>query len=259
MSIYHVACDEAYSDGNNRYLVLGGVFMTKEMTSTIGANISRWKDIASLSEHTFHWTKLTPRNAMHYKHFVNGSVSNCQRRRMRYRSLIVDKRHISLADYHDGDRERGFYSFVNTFIFNCFVKELGAQDRLHVYWHKRDTPFALDELKTRLNNRYMLRTKSQVRPVVSVEHAPADGHHFIQIADVLNGIIGCDINEKANPHSKRGAAKYDLVKHLLGRVRMDTFKETRSSWRSHFTTWHFDFDAVRKRKDAPKPSGKAAI
>jgi hypothetical protein len=145
----------------------------------------------------FKWKKISPSKLDFYSELIDWFFNKGDE--LRFRSIIINKDHVNLKQYHDNDHEMGFYKFYyqllhhwiydnNSYNIFCDYKSNRRCDRWEV-------------LQNCLNNANLFSLISNVQAVRSEESV------LIQLVDVLIGIVSAKFNSDAK------GAKSKLIIH----------------------------------------------
>ncbi len=190
----------------------------------------------------FKWEKVSKKKLHVYKEFVDIFFAH---RTAEFRCLAVDQQKINYKVYHHGDKETAFYEFY----FQAISRNLNLEHEYIVYTDNRTNrqPERLVDMKAKINYHWL--TKGAKDNIVrSIEARESKESNQVQLADVLLGAVGYDLEERAE-----SPAKVELVKHIAERIGCERLCDHRGRETS-FNIWRFRFP-----EDAGKAEVKAAI
>lgn len=200
---FDIYCDESYPDlftskkSENKFLVIGSLWLKAEDRPKFKNEIHQLRNRHKIGSE-FKWRKVSPSKLDFYMNLVQWFHE--QNLNLRFRSIIVDHSKVDLLKYHDNDHELGFYKFYyqmlkhwildfNEYSIFCDYKSNRVKNRL-------------DTLKQCLS---YANLSSQI---LAVQATRADESVFIQLADLLTGMVSAKFNNAI----KEGTAKQTILK-----------------------------------------------
>jgi hypothetical protein len=242
--LFHIFCDESRQTGS-RYMVIGGMLVSSTDLPFYLEKIRKFR-IDENWTHRFKWEKVPTKASLLSKYF-------------RFLDFVFDKPHclsfkclfVDTTTFERGKdtEEVRFYKLYYNLLVHSFGKVIQPNNRCVVTFHRRTTTYKLGDLLHILNNGLRKKYSCSNNLVKAVESSDLRGSEMLQLADVLIGAIGYEINEY---HLARGASlgKIKLMEYIKYRTGLQTFFESTPHYKKHFSIWNFKFNS-RKNENAP--------
>jgi len=235
--LLHVYCDESHQTAD-RYMVIGGVICLRNERPSVLAAIQDYRGkYGMLAE--LKWTKVSQQKLDAY--LALADLVHTQRKHIHYRAIVIDTSEIDHRRYNRNDPELGFYKLMYQFLLHSFGGYLSPRDTCIIHLDQRTTShYKLSTLWAVLNNGMHKKYPCLAKPVRSIEAADSHKHDLIQVADIVTGAIGFEMNGwDLKPGAK--PAKVQLASHiaaLAGLADLRHATQERDHW---FGVWHFHF------------------
>jgi hypothetical protein len=229
-NLVHVFCDESRTSGD-RYMVFGGIIVPHSHVTRIKDEINKFREEKGWF-HEFKWEKVSRGDFELCKMFLDFYFANSSV--MYYKALVIDTTQV---DKSSDEKENIFYKWyyhLLCFSFGKYVKN----GRILVNLDQRDTKYKLATLKDILDRGLRKNFNCQFGCVSAIEPHDSKKNQFIQLADVLTGAIGYELNSW---HEKPNASvcKVALMEHIKASVGLETFWRNTPPNEHKFSIWHF--------------------
>ncbi len=226
-----------------RYMVVGGVIISRGYEQTIIDKIGEYRKQA-IYPWEFKWHKISKSRLEAYRGFVDLVLS--QSEYVHFKSMVID---TSEYDRRTRNKELGFYKLMYQFLLHSFGEYLQPEDRCKIYLDKRTTKYyKLSTLWAILNRGINKRYKIGVNPVRFIEPIDSKDHDLIQLADIVIGAIGYEMN-RWNELVDASPAKIALARHISNRVGLASLQRPTPKDKREFSIWHF---ILRGKGKCPK-------
>lgn len=227
--------------------MLGGLLVPACDVREFEHRLQRWRNRRGLVGE-ISWKKTTPSRVGRYQEFVTGTLLHANRGRFRYRSTVFcSKDNALFPGVSDAER---LSKHLHQFLLHSFGMALSHQDRLWIYPDEDLIPSGTSPSEVRqMLNCGIARRRNQFSSNIVQWVSPTDSKasHFIQMADILSGVIGSSLNRNYDPTTNRGQAKEQLINHTLLHVGKTDFNSSIRD-REDFGVWHFE----PQRKKRPR-------
>lgn len=214
---YAVYCDESRHEGGSfhQYMAIGGLWIPKQ---DLPALVTRFDALRAERRITkeFKWSRL---NESALGGFLKVVDLFFDFPTAAFRAIVVDKRKVDLARYHQGDHELGFYKFYYEMLEKWI---LGGNEYTVVLDYKQNRdPNRYDSLRRFLDLRAH-KVQARIADLVAVDsqHEP-----LVQICDILTGAVAAACCEDLRPNS----AKTKLAEHIASRSGFVSLKNSSMS------------------------------
>lgn len=213
---FEVYCDESRPELFSSkikappYLSIGSIWIPAGERETIKNEIKELKQQHHILGE-FKWNRVTKKSLPLDKAILDYFFSN---QNIRFRTILVDSRHVDLVQFHESDAELGFYKFYYQLIHHWVLDF----NEYFVFVDKKTNrlPDRLTVLQ-RVLNHSNLSSK-----VVSIQALPAREVVLIQLVDLLTGMVNAKLNQTITSESKISLIKH--VEETLGREIAQTSK-----------------------------------
>ena len=233
----HIYCDESRQTAD-RYMVLGGVITTREVeplfVNTMQLYRQSHKMFAELK-----WTKVSDQKLAEYQALIDLFFS--LNRSIHFKAIVIDTQEIDHRKFNHNDPELGFYKLLYQFLLHSFGAYLNPNDRCLVFLDQRTTShYKLSTLCAILNNGLHKKFPQLVQPIRNIQAVNSKKSDFIQIADILMGAIGYQMN---GAHMRSGAkkSKVILAEYIAQKSGLVNLLQPTPYSQKNFSIWHFHF------------------
>lgn len=248
-NVFHIYVDESSQTGHAS-MVIGAIFCSKEAAPEIAQTMDfLLRHHGQRADKEFHWTELKSHTLQLYKDVMETILGFAiTRRKMRYRALIVDMRHVGPTLNRGRRREATLAKFIFTLVFG-FARSFGPNIKYRVWIDKRaDSVHDLEmdqRLLDALNDEAKIEFGWAEGPFVGVSFVDSKTSRLIQAVDMLTGAVAYETNEK---HLAKDASvhRISLLQHVIACSTLDTLAIPSPRWPIGFQIAHFDF-AKRER------------
>lgn len=230
----HIYCDESRQTAD-RYMVIGGVILTREMEEQFAQTMSLYR--AGNNMHAeLKWSKVSNQKLREYQSLVDLFFS--LNRAIHFKSIVIDTHEIDHRRFNKSDSELGFYKLMYQFLLNSFGRYLQPEDQCIIHLDQRTTSYyKLSTLCAILNNGLHKKYPQLHKPVRNIQATDSKKSDLIQVADVLMGAIGYQMND-AHVRTEAKRSKVILAEYIA--------QETPFGLK-HFSIWHFHFRSALKK------------
>jgi hypothetical protein len=191
------------------------------------------------------WTKVSDQKLNEYRALIDLFFS--VNRVFHFKAIVVDTREIDHRRYNKSDAELGFYKLMYQFLLHSFGPYLQPADRCIIFLDQRTTShYKLSTLWAILNNGLRKKYGLVHQPVRNIQAVNSKDNDLVQIADVLMGAIGYEMN---GAHTRSGAkrSKVMLAEYIAQKANLVNLQQPTPRSQKQFSIWHFHFhDYLRK-------------
>ena len=229
-----VYCDESRTN-TDRFMVYGGIMFSEKFREGFESLISKYRnDICWKCE--FKWERINKRTYDLCKGFVDLYFNN--QNSVYYKALVIDRKFI---DKSWDDYETRFYKWYYYLLCYSFGKYVNHNNKFVIVLDNRETKYKLSNLLKILNFGMCKAHSCAPNRIRSLEVDDSKKNQFIQIADVISGAIGYELN---NYHQKNGASIYKkgMMSYILRKSGVTTFCINTPPSKHSFSVWHFKFN-----------------
>jgi hypothetical protein len=208
---YNIYCDES-SISDQRYMVIGGIWCPKELISAIRADFAKVRLLNNLNRE-LKWKKVSSTFLDKYKAFASVFFDN---KCLQFNGLIVDSQLVNYSTYYHNNQEEAYYSFL----YQLLSRNTSSEGAYTVFVDKRSTrkKHPLATVIRKVNGwHYQKHQKSPLRRIAYVDSEKED---FIQLADLLVGVVQSVFNR-----STVNAAKLEFVEYVRASSGLETLAE----------------------------------
>lgn len=237
---YRVFIDESRQT-SERFMVLGGIITTVQNLPNIQTKINAFRANTGMVRE-FKWTKTSRTMLINYQGLVDLLVDFINQKAVHFKAVVFDSNTFDHKKFSDGDEEKTFYKMMYQFILHKFGDYLNNEDKAVIHLDQRTTSYSLNEFKSILNSGIRKKYELQCYPIRSLEPLDSKESDLIQIADVIMGAIGYEMNQC---HCIPGAspAKCRLANHIASQFGLRDLRAATPWGRKDFEIWHFRFNA----------------
>lgn len=198
---YNIYCDES-GIRCCRYMLIGGLWVRREAEIALREALSVVRENYGLKAE-MKWIKVSDKMLRSYRAFIDIILLSPD---VAFKCIVLDTHIIDYKNYHNGDRDLGFYKFY----YQLVSRNLDLEN---VYWLYTDERTSrqnepLSTLKSTVN--YWCHQKgAQHDSLRAVEARDSKADDLMQVADVLLGAVGAAWNGTAT-----NAAKIALMSYI---------------------------------------------
>lgn len=250
MADWYVFCDDSSHDSGSHF-ALGGVILSKSRVLPLANSIENWRSAKGLSidRHEIKWVNTHGGNVERYCEFVERFVKQLQTGRMRYACTVFKR--CDMGIFRGTRRAEQRTNIAYDFLLNGFIKKLSPDDNVWVYPDKGMFSCDPEAFVQRLNIGYCFKRGVFASPVRDLKFLESSENHYIQIADLMTGIIAESNKRLCKLNSNRGKAKWELINHSAELVAWSLDTPTPYAWK-HFDVWFYN-PLARKKAATHKP------
>ncbi|MBI3740697.1 MAG: DUF3800 domain-containing protein [Chloroflexi bacterium] len=239
----HIYCDESRQTVD-RYMVIGGIITRRENEERFAETMRLFRDSQNMKAE-FKWVKVSSQKLKEYRALIDLFFSVNQA--FHFKVIVINTQEIDNRRYNKNDAELGFYKLMYQFLLHSFGAYLSPSDRCIIFLDQRTTSkYKLSKLCSILNNGLHKKYKYLRRPVHNIQATDSKKSDLIQIADVLMGAIGYEMN---GAHTRTGAkrGKVLLAEYIAQKAGLVNLQQPTARSNKTFSIWHFHFrDYLRK-------------
>ncbi len=239
----HIYCDESRQTAD-RYMVIGGLITVRENEELFLQTMNLYRQSNKmLSE--LKWTKVSDQKLNEYSALIDLFFS--VNRAFHFKSIVVDTQEIDNRRYNKSDAELGFYKMMYQFLLHSFGDYLKPDDQAIIYLDYRNTSkYKLSTLAAILNNGLKKKYNLPTAPIKNVQALDSKSSNFIQVADVLMGAIGYQMNG-AHTRTVAKKSKILLAEYIAKKAGLINLQQPTPRSQRHFSIWHFHFRNPAKK------------
>jgi hypothetical protein len=235
MADLDVCCDDSCNE-HCRYMVYAGVMLPRELATTVGDNIGRWREAKRLTGE-IKWAKTTPHKLERFKTFASGSMRYINSGRIRFGAAIFDRHDRKL--FRGSTREERWENLAFDFLLNCFAMRTTQNDRVWIYPDQGMLKCNSERLCEKLNAGIAFRKGWRGVDVIrAIKPRQSESCHFVQMVDLFAGAIGASNNINHDLSSRRGMAKENLLQHVRSLTNGD-LKHGSITQHPFFNVWSY--------------------
>ncbi len=239
----HIYGDESRQTAD-RYMVIGGIIAQRENEQRFAEAMALYRQSQNMRSE-LKWTRVSDQKLKEYRALIDLFFS--VNRAFHFKAIVVDTQEIDNRRYNKSDPELGFYKLMYQFLLHSFGAYLQPADRCIVFLDQRTTShYKLSTLCAILNNGLRKKYGFEHQPVRNIQATNSKDSDLIQIADVLMGAIGYEMN---GAHTRTGAkrGKVVLAEYIAQKAGLLNLQQPTPRSQKHFSIWHFHFrDYLRK-------------
>lgn len=235
--LLHIYCDESRQTAD-RYMVIGGIVALRDDEQRFAEAMTLYRHSQNMHAE-LKWTKVSDQKLNEYRALIDLFFS--VNRLFHFKAIIIDTQEIDHRRYNKGDAELGFYKLMYQFLLHSFGAQLRPTDRCIVFLDRRTTShYKLSTLCAILNNGLRKKYGFNYGPVRNVQATDSKQHDLIQVADVLMGAIGYEMN---GAHVRTGAkrSKVLLAEYIASKAGLVNLQQPTPRSNKQFSIWHFHF------------------
>lgn len=232
----HIYCDESRQMAH-RYMVLGGVILDRKFENLFNGWFQYYRDTRGMHAE-LKWAKVSMSKLPEYKEVVNIFRYCCDQ--LYFKAIVVDTHQMNIKKFNKGNRDDAIDHMFYQFLVHMFGRHLGEEDKCIVNLDFRNSSQKLSDLQRVTNNGLRKEYGFQHDPIRELRAIDSKDSCYIQIADILMGAIGYQVNGDCDkPNASQ--AKCALMNYVLSRFSLDDFLRSTAKSRQEFSIWHFQF------------------
>lgn len=233
----NIYCDESRQTAD-RYMVLGGLITTRENEVAFQQAMHLFRQSNNMWAE-FKWTKVSNQKINEYTALMDLYFSLS--RSFHFKAIVVDTQELDHKKYNKNDAELGFYKLMYQFLLNSFGAYLTSSDQCVIHLDQRATSkYKLSTLCAILNNGLKKKYGLGNKPVRNVQGLNSKNSDFIQVADILMGAIGYEMNG-AHTRTNAKQAKVALAETIARKASLINLQQPTPRSSRYFSIWHFHF------------------
>lgn len=231
---YAAFSDESHSDGNNRYMVIGGILCRSAIVHELASEITEIINSSRYRE-AIQWKTISARKVDLYKRVADAFFRWRERQLVDFSCIVFDSRRVDHERHSANDPAAGFFKFV-------YQHHLAHQRRyrppstFRCFHGNMDTPYDLRELKRCLNAGTPSRGLMIYNPYAQVEFRAVKQTRCLQIADLMIGAVGFMTNLQGGMPS---TPKAEIARHIEDLAPVRVLHEPTLWPDAGFNIWHF--------------------
>lgn len=233
----NIYCDESRQTAD-RYMVLGGLITIRENEDAFQQAMQLFRQSNNMWAE-FKWTKVSDQKINEYIALMDLFFSLS--RSFHFKAIVVDTQEIDHKQYNKNDAELGFYKLMYQFLLHGFGDYLTPTDQCIIHLDQRTTSkYKLSTLCAILNNGLKKKYGLDNKPIRNVQGLNSKDSDFIQVADILMGAIGYEMNG-AHTRTNAKRAKITLAEVIAHKAGLVNLQQPTPRSSRHFSIWHFHF------------------
>lgn len=222
MAKIDVYCDECRQDliinkqvisSTNRYIVLGGIWIEKEIREEFKNQIKELKNKYKVFGE-IKWKNVSSSKLEFYKEIIE-TFFRYDSNQLSFRALVIDAQRLDIEKYHNNSAELGFYKFYYQLLKN-WLHENNTYNIFLDYRKDKSKSRAYD-LKTILNKEHSNENIENIQFLNSKESL------LLQIEDVIMGAVGYKYNYEDKGQSIAKSEIIDIIEkyHSFNKTNKD--------------------------------------
>ncbi len=219
-------------------MVIGGIVTLRENEQRFAETMALYRQSHNMRAE-LKWTKVSNQKLNEYRALIDLFFSVNQS--FHFKTIVVDTQEIDHRRYNKNDAELGFYKLMYQFLLHSFGAYLRPADQCIVFLDRRTTSYyKLSTLCAILNNGLRKKYKYLQHPIRNIQATNSKYSDLIQVADVLMGAIGYEMN---GAHTRTGArrSKVLLAEYIAQKAGLVNLQQPTPRSRKDFSIWHFHF------------------
>jgi hypothetical protein len=239
----NIYCDESRQTAD-RYMVLGGLITLRDDEDAFQKAMQLYRQSNNMQAE-LKWTKVSDQKIKEYTALMDLYFSLS--RSFHFKAIIIDTQEVDHKRYNKSDAELGFYKLMYQFLLHSFGAYLIPSDQCIIHLDQRTTSkYKLSTLCAILNNGLKKKYGLENKPVRNVQGLNSKDNDFIQVADILMGAIGYEMNG-AHTRTNAKRAKVALAETIAHKAGLVNLQQPTPRSSKHFSIWHFHFrNSVKK-------------
>lgn len=226
----------------HHYMVLGGLVLDRRFEVIFDKWFATYRNKSKMHQE-LKWGKVSMRKLPEYKEVVD-MVRYCSNR-LAFKAIVVDTHKMNIKRYNNNNRDNAIDHMFYQFFVHMFGHHLTGEDQCIVTLDNRSSSQKLSTLHTVTNNGLRKEYGFSHYPIREIRAMDSKDSCYIQIADILMGAVGYQVNgdcykPDANP------AKCELMNYILSKFNLRDFLRSTPRNRQEFSIWHIEFKAIEK-------------
>jgi hypothetical protein len=244
LPLMHVYCDESSQSGN-KYLVIGGIWISAENVSCIDNMVAAFRHNTSMVNE-LKWGKVSKGKLDEYKKFIDIVFNGIYKQYLIYRCIVVNMEQYDNDTYNKGDKELGFYKIYYQLLLQNYIR--GYRYIIYPDDRKNSYKYRLEALKIILNRGIRKKYEINFDPIRNIEARDSHNVNLIQAVDVITGAIGYRWN-KRHLMENASISKTQLSEYIAQKANLPTLATYHKKGESvGFNIWYMDMNKSNKRK-----------
>lgn len=242
-----VYLDESFNRGG--YDLIGGLWMTQPAAKRVRGILAALRERHDYTDE-IKWGKASGSElSPFYRDLARLVGDQIRSGRVRFNCIVLTRRLIKYRDYHDGDKELGFYKFMHLLVVKRV--EAGSSYVVHADYRQNRKTNRLETLRDTVN-RVARRDYGLgydcCRDVRSVDSKIED---LVQLADVLLGAVGWHYAGK-HYQSDSSLSKNLLADLLAKSIGKDDFTFSSGPFERKFNIWRWTPEEHLENRKPPR-------
>ncbi|MBP7279297.1 MAG: DUF3800 domain-containing protein [Sedimentibacter sp.] len=216
---FEIYCDESHpdcfgskSDARAKYLLIGSLWLPKELRNEIKSKLIVLKEKHNYNSE-IKWHKISSKNKENfYKEIINLFIEYGEQ--LRFRCIAINSEKINLVKFHQEDGELAFYKFYYQLLKNWIL-----DFNNYVIFCDTKTNRDPNRLKTLCK---CLGYSNLTSNIKYIQALPSKEAVMIQFVDFL---LGC-ASARLNNNIKKDGIKDRITKHLEQNLKIQRIKPT---------------------------------
>jgi hypothetical protein len=233
----HIYCDESRQTAD-RYMVIGGLIARREDCPLFEQAMQLYRHSQNMYSE-LKWTKVSDQKLSEYQALIDLFFSF--NRAIHFKSIVIDTQEMDNRRFNQNDPELGFYKLMYQFLLHSFGAYLQTRDRAVIHLDQRTTSrYKLSTLCAILNNGLHKKYPHLHQPIRNIQATDSKKSDLIQVADVLMGAIGYEMNG-AHVRTEAKRSKVALAEMIASKAGLLNLQQPTPYRQKHFSIWHFHF------------------
>lgn len=228
--------DEACSDNNHRYMIIGGVLCRSIEAHRLSARIAAIRAECPFRE-SIQWKSLNNAKLATAQRIIDLFLEGYASRRIDFNCIVFDQTKVDHAGYNECDPELGFFKFLYQH-YNKHRRMYGPESFYRCFHGNRTTKYDMREMRKVLNNSASQDAGYRVSPYKVVEFREVRETNLLQMADLLIGAVGFEMHEKGRV--RPDGAKARLSSYLRRECPRESLALPTTPPDRGFSIWHFE-------------------
>ncbi len=233
----HIYCDESRQTAD-RYMIIGGIITDRDHEPGFAEMMALYRQSQNMRAE-LKWTKVSDQKFMEYRALID--LFFTINPLFHFKAIVIDTQETDNRRYNRNDAELGFYKLMYQFLLHSFGAYLHPNDQCLIFLDQRTTSkYKLSTLCAILNNGLRKKYGFAYSPVRNIQPLDSKDNDLIQIADILMGAIGYEMN---GAHTRTWAkrSKILLAEYIARKAGLINLQQPTPRSHRHFSIWHFHF------------------
>lgn len=228
-------CDEP-GISTDRYLVVGGLAMRREVIPSLQARIDRFRQQHNMLKE-LKWTRISNQKLSAYQEFAGIFEEFLDAGLCRFHCVIFDshqrRRQRRLNDHRDVNLSKLYFDLL----LHRFGKTYGGDATLFVRMDHRNSSTSLEELRRTLNSALAREHQISSEPFKHIQSEDSKLCDILQLNDVVLGAV-CAARNGRHLEEEGRESKKILARVILAKSGLVSFERDTQNSASHFTVWN---------------------